>query len=78
MSADVKPWGCHSQPRKDGYWASEKTGTMKLDPFIDDFTRSIGLHRVQSAVWIEDTMSKDCKHRIDTPDDPRCEGCTSP
>ena len=62
----IKPWGCHSKPRADGYWASAMT-------YTDNRRR-----RQQAAVWIKDTGSLDCKYRHHTPNDPRCEGCTSP
>jgi hypothetical protein len=62
----IKPWGCHSRPRADGYWASDYT-------FTDGKER-----RIQQAIWIKDTGSLDCKYRQHTPNDPRCEGCTSP
>jgi hypothetical protein len=60
-----KPWGCHSQPRKDGYWA--KAGT-----FVNE-----RLEVVQNARWIVDVGSRECQYRKSTPD-PRCEGCTCP
>lgn len=63
----VKPWGCHSKPRKDGYWARSV------------FRGHLGtLPPVEGWVWIEDTGSKECQYRKSAPADPRCLGCTSP
>ena len=60
------PWGCHSKPRKAGYWAKDGT-------FVNE-----RLEVIQSAIWIEDTGSKECQYRKSAPADPRCAGCTSP
>lgn len=62
----MTPWGCHSKPRQDGYWGTSAT-----------VTDSKG-RRIQQAVWIKDTGTKECQYRKDKPIDPRCEGCTSP
>ena len=70
MTTQVKPWGCHSKPRADGYWASGGVETRSTSLISED--------RVVKAVWIKDTGSLDCKYRQHTPNDPRCEGCTSP
>jgi len=60
-------WGCHSQPRKDGFY-------VRTLQFPHD---GKGAPR-DGWEWMKDTGSKECQYRKATPNDPRCEGCTSP
>ncbi len=61
----TKLWGCHSQPRYSGYWGQSlvPSTNKKSAPFLD-------------YVWIEDKATKECQYRKETPEDPRCIGCT--
>lgn len=62
----MKPYGCHSKPRKDGYWARNRIyGEEPTQKPID------------VLVLVPDVMSKECHYRTTTPD-PRCQGCTCP
>lgn len=65
MSMIVKNWGCHSQPRNDGYWGK----TMYFSPVKNYPPQS-------DYIWIKDTATKECQYRKETPDDPRCIECT--
>lgn len=56
-------YGCHSKPRKDGYWAKDQ---QHVDGYLP----------LESYVYIKDKMTQTCNYRQTTPNDPRCEGCT--
>ena len=59
------PWGCHSKPREDGYLV--KNGYCVRDCVL-----------IQLVKYHKDTSTVNCQYRKDAPDDPRCQGCTSP
>lgn len=56
-------YGCHSQPRASGYWA--RNGT-----FVNE-----RIEVVQNAVFISDTMSRECRYDRQR-EDAKCEGCS--
>jgi hypothetical protein len=64
----VKPYGCHSKPRINGYWV--KNGYRLSMTGLRDAIL------VQKTKFIDDTMTQTCNYRQTTPNDPRCEGCT--
>jgi hypothetical protein len=65
QSAVVKPWGCHSKPREDGYMVRD--GCINKGGVLIQLTR-----------YHKDTATIECQYRKSSPTDPRCHGCTSP
>jgi hypothetical protein len=59
-------YGCHSKPHLDWYWVQDTWG------FTGENQR-IAIMRKH-----EDTSSRECQYRKETPTDPRCEGCSCP
>lgn len=62
--------GCWNTPRKDGYM-------VRVGRTYD--LRSVRQKRYlerQLLAFYEDKSTKECQHKINNPDDPRCAGCT--
>lgn len=64
----MKPYACHNSPRHQGYYA--KAGSVVMD----DKNQEEGLVLDQLVMWVDDTLSKECRYD-QRANDPRCQGC---